>query len=154
MRINDDNESTNPTATTATTAVVCLKKIVCIILPSLITFIIIDCNTTKYTNTYMDEFLTWTKQNRYTGIFAFIGVFVISTVLFVPGSILTIGGGFIFVCAFGFSEGLIVGTIAVFTGGSAGAIISFLLGRYLMRDRVVKLVHKYPLAEAFDKGKF
>jgi len=74
----------------------------------------------------------------------------ICTVLFIPGSILTLGSGFIFANVFGLGYGVILATVAVFIGASAGAIVAFLLGRYLLRDWVKTLTTKYPLFEAVD----
>ena len=41
-------------------------------------------------------------------------------------------------------------TLAVFIGASAGAVVAFLLGRYLLRDWVKTLTTKYPVFEAID----
>jgi uncharacterized membrane protein YdjX (TVP38/TMEM64 family) len=73
-----------------------------------------------------------------------------ATVLFIPGSILTLGAGFVFAAAFGLGGGIILGTLSVFIGASLGAIASFLLGRYLLRDFVQTLTKKYTLFEALD----
>ena len=70
--------------------------------------------------------------------------------LFIPGSILTLGSGFIFANVFGLGVGVLMATIAVFIGASAGAIVAFLLGRYLLRDWVKTLTTKYPVFEAID----
>merc|ERR1712151_153451 len=73
-----------------------------------------------------------------------------ATVLFIPGSILTLGSGFIFANVFGLGFGVLLASVAVFIGASAGAIVAFLLGRYLLRDWVKTLTTKYPLFEAVD----
>jgi len=44
-------------------------------------------------------------------------------------------------------------SLAVFIGASAGAVVAFLLGRYLLRDWVKTLTTKYPVFEAIDTGK-
>jgi uncharacterized membrane protein YdjX (TVP38/TMEM64 family) len=77
-------------------------------------------------------------------------VYFVATVLFIPASILTLGAGFVFAAAFGLGGGIILGTISVFVGASLGAIASFLLGRYLLRDFVQKLTKKYTIFEALD----
>ena len=43
-------------------------------------------------------------------------------VLFIPGSILTLGCGFIFANVFGLGLGVVLASIAVFIGASSGAI--------------------------------
>jgi membrane protein DedA with SNARE-associated domain len=77
-------------------------------------------------------------------------VYFISAVLFIPASILTLGAGFVFASAFGLGGGIILGTLSVFIGASLGAIASFLLGRYLLRDFVHRLTKKYTIFEALD----
>jgi uncharacterized membrane protein YdjX (TVP38/TMEM64 family) len=73
-------------------------------------------------------------------------------VLFIPGALLTIGAGFVFERAFGLGPGVLVGTITVVIGASAGAILSFLIGRYLLRDCVKHLAEGYSIFEALDVG--
>ena len=65
------------------------------------------------------------------------GVYVIATVLFLPGLILTLGAGFAFNQAYN-SVGLamLVGTLSVWVGASIGATIAFLLGRYVFRSAI------------------
>lgn len=75
-----------------------------------------------------------------------------ATVLFIPGSVLTLGAGFVFAAAFGLGGGLVLGTAAVFVGASLGACMSFLLARYLLRDQVAKLTHKYAIFQALDSA--
>jgi hypothetical protein len=75
-------------------------------------------------------------------------------VLFIPGSILTLGAGFVFANAFGLGLGIVVGTLSVFIGASAGSIVAFLVGRYLLRDWVKGLSKKYAIFEALDVGTF
>lgn len=72
--------------------------------------------------------------------------------LFVPGSILTLGAGFVFANAFGLGWGVLLATVAVFCGAVAGDLTAFLLGRYLLRDWVMGWTDKYKLFKAIDKG--
>jgi uncharacterized membrane protein YdjX (TVP38/TMEM64 family) len=75
---------------------------------------------------------------------------ILHTVLVIPGSILTLGAGFVFAKAFGLGLGVVLGTLSVFLGASLGAMISFLLGRYLLREWVQKLSKRYVLFEVLD----
>ena len=70
--------------------------------------------------------LEWVNATGFLGALVFIGVYILATVLFVPGSILTMGAGFVF--------GLLWGTIYVSIGSTLGATAAFLVGRYLTRD--------------------
>ena len=58
----------------------------------------------------------------------FILIYAIATVLFLPGSVLTLSGGIIF--------GPILGTLCNITGATIGAGLSFLVARYLASDWV------------------
>jgi uncharacterized membrane protein YdjX (TVP38/TMEM64 family) len=58
----------------------------------------------------------------------FIILYVVAAILFIPGSVLTIGGGVLF--------GLLWGSIYVSIGATLGATGAFLVGRYLARDWV------------------
>lgn len=116
------------------------------LLLSVIIFAIVDSLTTKHISSGFNTFLEWIETNVAAGVFAFMGVYFLATVAFVPGSILTLGGGFIFGKAVGLGPGVALASAAVFVGASTGAIASFLLGRYLLRDWVErKLVQKYPI---------
>src|SRR3989337_624164 len=58
----------------------------------------------------------------------FMGIYAISTVLFLPGSVLTIAGGVLF--------GPVWGTFYNLTGATIGATMAFLIARYLASDFV------------------
>ena len=58
----------------------------------------------------------------------FIGIYAISTVLLMPGSVLTIAGGVLF--------GPVWGTFYNLTGATIGATMAFLIARYLTSDFV------------------
>jgi len=127
------------------------KKIaIAVILLSFIGFVIGDSLTNKYIRDGIQSFLEWIEENPVTGIFAFMGVYFLATVLFVPGSILTLGAGFVFANAFGLGVGLLLGTVSVFIGASFGAIAAFLVGRFLLRDWVKDLAKRYAIMEALD----
>lgn len=78
------------------------------------------------------------------GPIAFIATYNLATVLFVPGSVLTLGGGAIF--------GWWWGTVYVFAASTLGATFAFLIGRYLCRDRVVKYMETHPKFKALDRA--
>lgn len=86
---------------------------------------------------WIDSFGFWTPV-------AFIVIYNLATVLFVPGSIVTMGGGLIF--------GVVWGSVYVFIAATLGAISAFLIGRYLSRDWVAKLLEKHPNFKAIDEA--
>lgn len=131
----------------------CYKKTaIALILIGFVAFIVADSLTNGYVKDGINAFLEWIEANPAAGIFAFMLVYFVATVLFVPGSILTLGAGFVFANTFGLGAGLLLGTISVFIGASAGAIVSFLLGRFLLRDWVSGLTKKYAIFEALDNA--
>jgi len=80
-----------------------------------------------------------------------MGLYFIATVCFVPGSVLTLGSGFVFGSAVGVGMGVALASVAVFVGAALGSIAAFIVGRYLLRDCVRhRLVKKYPIVEAVD----
>jgi uncharacterized membrane protein YdjX (TVP38/TMEM64 family) len=119
-------------------------------LAAIIVFVIVDSTTRMYCKSAVESLLQWVEENPAAGIIAFTLFVFVATVAFIPGAILTIGAGFVFERTWGLGTGILVGTITVFVGASAGAIVSFLIGRYLLRDFVDHLAHRYSIFEALD----
>ena len=76
--------------------------------------------------------LEWIDGLGTVGAIAFIGIYIIATVAFLPGFILTVGAGAIFK--------VVWGSIYVFVGATIGATAAFLIGRYLARSWVTKKI--------------
>jgi len=72
----------------------------------------------------------WVADAGIAGPFVFMLIYILGTVLFFPGAVLTLAGGAIF--------GPIWGTLYNLTGATIGAGIAFLLARYLASDWVEK----------------
>jgi pyruvate/2-oxoglutarate dehydrogenase complex dihydrolipoamide dehydrogenase (E3) component/uncharacterized membrane protein YdjX (TVP38/TMEM64 family) len=68
--------------------------------------------------------------------------YVATTVLFIPGSALTIGSGTLF--------GLRTGFLVVFVGANLGALCAFLLARTLLREKVARWAEGNPKFHALD----
>jgi uncharacterized membrane protein YdjX (TVP38/TMEM64 family) len=73
---------------------------------------------------------------------AFILIYIIATVLFIPGSLLTLGSGVLF--------GVFGGSICVSIGSILGASCAFLTGRYLTHDWVSKQIEANQKFKAID----
>ncbi len=78
------------------------------------------------------------------GAIAFIFIYNIATIFFIPGSILTMGGGVIF--------GIFWGSFYVLVAATIGATIAFLIGRYLSRNWVLQQFEKHPKFKALDEA--
>ena len=77
---------------------------------------------------WLGSFNDWVGQAGALGIFVFIAVYAVATVLLAPGAILTIGAGFAF--------GLWKGFLAVSGGATLGASLAFLVARFIARDKI------------------
>jgi uncharacterized membrane protein YdjX (TVP38/TMEM64 family) len=88
------------------------------------------------------ETLIWIQNLGTVGAVIFIGLYILATVLFVPGSILTLGAGVVF--------GVALGSIYVFIGATIGATLAFLIGRYLARGWVAKRIAGHDKFSAID----
>ena len=62
----------------------------------IITFITLAIVYNEQSAEYLTAFLEWMQTNPVSGSFAFIGVYWFCTVMFIPGSLLTLGAGFVF----------------------------------------------------------
>jgi uncharacterized membrane protein YdjX (TVP38/TMEM64 family) len=99
------------------------------------------------------NFFRWVQSHPFRGALAVTLSYIVATVLFIPGSILTLGAGFAIGSAFDNPViGVLIATAAVFVGASLGSICSFLLGRYLFHDCVYRLTESYPLFQAIDRA--
>ncbi|VAX13904.1 DedA family protein, putative [hydrothermal vent metagenome] len=71
---------------------------------------------------------SWVQGAGAAGPLLFMLIYILATVFFVPGSVLTLAGGALF--------GPLLGTFFNLTAATIGAIISFLAARYLASDWV------------------
>ena len=78
------------------------------------------------------------------GPIALIAVYVIATVAFISGGLLTLGAGAIF--------GLGKGAVCAFIGATLGATAAFLVGRYLARGWVSKKIEGNETFKAIDEA--
>jgi len=83
---------------------------------------------------WLSSFNDWVGQMGAIGIFIFIAVYAVATVLLAPGAILTIGAGFAF--------GLWKGFLAVSAGSTLGAALAFLVARFIARDKVEAIAER------------
>ncbi|MDJ0591045.1 MAG: TVP38/TMEM64 family protein [Pleurocapsa sp. MO_226.B13] len=88
--------------------------------------------------------LQWVDDLGAIAPVAFIIIYIIATVAFLPGSILTLGAGVLF--------GVIQGSIYVFLGATIGATLAFLVGRYLARGWISQKIAGNQKFSAIDKA--
>jgi uncharacterized membrane protein YdjX (TVP38/TMEM64 family) len=88
--------------------------------------------------------LDWVGRLGPWGPLIFIAIYILACVLFLPGSILTLGGGVLF--------GVIKSSIIVSISATLGATCAFLVGRYLARDWVAKKIQPNEKFQAIDEA--
>jgi len=86
---------------------------------------------------YLLGFLEWVQGVGLWGPACVVGLYVVACLLFIPGSLLTLGAGFLF--------GVVWGTVTVSLGSTLGATAAFLVGRRLARDWVEQKVAGHPI---------
>lgn len=96
------------------------------------------------------DFLIWVKEHPGRGAAAFVFVYGMGVVFLLPGTPLTLGGGYVYKLAYGWAGGVAIATLTSMAGSLFGSCSCFILGRYVMRDRVRKWGRKYPLFDAID----
>jgi len=77
----------------------------------LVISIVIDSIRHQRIENAVVQILEWVKNDPITGILAVILVYTIGTIIFVPGSVLTIGSGYAFSRAFGLGKGVALSSV-------------------------------------------
>lgn len=88
--------------------------------------------------------LQWINSLGPIGAIAFIVIYIVAAVAFLPGSILTLGAGVVF--------DVVLGSVYVFIGATIGATLAFLAGRYLARGWVASKIAENAKFQAIDEA--
>lgn len=91
---------------------------------------------------YVKQFTQWVDSLGVWAPVVFILGYIVATVAFIPGSVLTLAGGALF--------GLLWGTVYVFVGATIGACLAFLIARYAARSRIEKKLEDKPNFQQID----
>ena len=92
----------------------------------------------------LKQALDWVAHLGPWGAVLFIAIYVVATVMFVPGSVLTLGAGAVF--------GVVWGSIYVSIAATLGATCAFLVGRYLARNAVARKIEGNERFAAIDRA--
>ncbi len=114
------------------------KKVIVILLAALMLFLSLRYNLPAVLTTWLE----YIQSLGTAGIIAFILLYILATVAFLPGSILTLGAGFVF----GFLQDVVYVSIA----STLGATAAFLLGRGLFRREISLRTGENPKFKAID----
>jgi uncharacterized membrane protein YdjX (TVP38/TMEM64 family) len=90
------------------------------------------------------SFLEWVQSIGPWGAVLFAAAYIPAAVLLVPGSLLTLGAGFLF--------GVVKGTVIVSLGSTAGATAAFIVGRSIARDWVARRLAGRPKTAAIARA--
>src|SRR6266852_4771493 len=88
--------------------------------------------------------LDWIGKLGPWGPVIFVGLYVVATVVFVPGSVLTLGAGAVF--------GVVLGSVCVSISATLGATAAFLVGRYLARDTIARKIQRNEKFATIDRA--
>lgn len=92
----------------------------------------------------LKQAIHWVGQRGPWGPIIFIAIYITAAVLFIPGSVLTLGGGAVF--------GVMWGSVYVSIGSTLGATCAFLIGRYLLRNSIARKIEGDKRFAAIDKA--
>ncbi len=92
----------------------------------------------------IDKLQNYLSSMGVFGILIYIGIYIVATILLIPGSALTLLAGVLY--------GPIVGTLVVSVGATLGAAGAYLLGRYAFRASVERATKGKPKFAAIDRA--
>ncbi len=97
-----------------------------------------------HVQSFFQQVLDWISKLGPWGPVIFVGIYIVATVFFIPGSVLTLGAGAVF--------GLGLGSVCVSISATLGATAAFLVGRYLARDAIARKIEKNEKFAAIDRA--
>ncbi len=93
---------------------------------------------------WIQGLVEWIDNNRTVSWIVFIAVYIVATVLLLPGSLLTLAAGLVFGLGYGFA--------LVSFSSVVGASCAFLVGRFFARDWVAGKLAAVPKFAALDEA--
>ena len=110
----------------------------------LLVFVALGAVRAFHLEAHLREALEWIRGLGKWGPVLFIALYVVATVLLIPGSVLTLGAGAVY--------GRLWGCVYCSIGATLGATAAFLVGRYVARDWVARRIAGNPTFMAVDKA--
>ena len=93
---------------------------------------------------WLKEALDWIGKLGPWGPAIFVGIYIVATVFFIPGSALTLGAGAVF--------GVALGSVCVSISATLGATAAFLVGRYLAREAIARKIDRNEKFATIDRA--
>ena len=122
-----------------------------VIVAVLVTIIVLIIVYNSWVSDTTEDFLNWLKDHPVEGTICLSLIYIVATLIFLPGSLLTLGAGVALNEAMDTWAAILVGTIGIFIGAWIGSCLAFILGRYLFRGSAESLAKKYKTINAIDK---
>jgi uncharacterized membrane protein YdjX (TVP38/TMEM64 family) len=94
-------------------------------------------------NEWVQSLTSWVRGFGASGMLIFALVYFVAVVALAPAGLLSVAAGVLF-GALGFP--------IVIAAATAGAVLAFLIGRYLAREKVKRAIRKRPLLAAIDQS--
>lgn len=130
------------------------KIVIGLCLVGCLVYAIVDSFTTKNIQDLAIFLLEYIEKIGFWGGILFTLVYIVATVCLIPGSILTLGAGFVFTQTNEGNQlkGTLIATVVVFIGASVGGTIAFLIARFVLQDTAKAMTTKYRIFRAIDSA--
>lgn len=93
---------------------------------------------------WVERALAWLNELGVWAPLAFMAIYVGAALVFIPASLLTLGGGIVF--------GFVMGSVCVCSAAVISALVSFLISRHLGRAWLTRRFHNDPRFLALDEA--
>ncbi|KAG0287823.1 hypothetical protein BGZ97_006985 [Linnemannia gamsii] len=113
------------------------------LLVTLLTLIILSFTVFRIQD-HIKDILRYIDGHKRIGAVLFIASYTVACTLFLPGSLFTIGAGFLF-------KPFPIALLIVLLGDVFAAVVSFIFGRYVFYDWVKGMMSKHPKFNALDQ---
>eukprot|EP01084_Bolivina_argentea_P266044 451127_1 len=116
-----------------------IRIIILLFISTILTFAIVKGDITVY---IVKSFLEWVKTHIILGSFAFIGLYILCNLVMIPGFLLTVGAGYLFVNLLDAWYGIFIAIFIVCISRFLGWTFAFLAARYIFKSSVHSLMNK------------
>lgn len=91
---------------------------------------------------YVLQLFSWVETKGTWAFFIFVLIELFVVALLLPGIVFTMGAGFLF--------GVVKGSVVVVVGTTLGAVVAFLLSRYLFVEKMANYLLSHPTLKVID----
>jgi hypothetical protein len=130
------------------------KKLLTILVTLSSIYVIVDLIFLGNVQQWINASLRWMTAHPFAASLSFFGLFVVTSLMFVPITPLVFASGFCFVsvCGGSLEIGTVVAIVLSFVSLVVGAVLSFLRARYMSQDIVRLFATRYPIVKAADRA--